>query len=421
MPTHAELHKETEALSKASGLPAGDGDLEEIEAETEEAPDKEAIMKRLKAQGAVRVFPGSDPESSSAAPAPIQAEEEESSEGEEEEAPKVEAPTTPAAEAGASAPEASGAGTTDPAFHERVKKMTDAANNPKWYDLPQHIENARHGEWDLSQSRERSGARERDVNMEEDVRTNKIGHERAPGMFDVKQKAKNAIDGAVSNPGQTAAGMIPLLGKGIKQKMAEKYDVKERDLLKGISATTTSDSIRESTASQSSAVAAKISNDRFKAGVGTVTGIVGDVVPLSGAGKAASAVGAVAGMIGDRVNKKEIDQVNSSRDRSRARREMGGAEFGAYENIDEFMGMEKQRHALVAAGKGDKAAGAGAPAIESAEQVKRLTAHARGETLHHEHYKRRAKEVEKERAAAAKPKEEGAGMLSRMKNFFKRG
>lgn len=196
MPKHAVLRKETEASSKSSVPSLADSELAQTE-QTEQAPDKEAIMKRLKAQGAVQVFPSMPSKLSTPS---AQAEETESPEVESEEAPVSETASAaiagPAASASASpsaSPSAGAgipAGETDPAFHARVQKMTDAANNPKWYDLPQHIENARHGEWDLSQSRERSGARKRDVDMEEDVRTNKIGNERAPGMFDVKQKEK---------------------------------------------------------------------------------------------------------------------------------------------------------------------------------------------------------------------------------------
>ncbi|MFC5469792.1 hypothetical protein ACFPPD_13745 [Cohnella suwonensis] len=416
MPKHAELRKELEESRKSKGQPEAAGEVSDT-AQSGQASDKKSIMKRLKAQGAVNVFPflggGSEEEESP---------ESESAEQTVEE-PKTTteaANTSPSPESESSETESAetGSGQVDSSFHDRVKKMTDAANDPKWYDLPQHIENARYGKWDLSQQRERSGGRARDASMEEDVRTNKIENQMNPGLFDVEQRAKNAINDVTSNPGQTAAGMIPVIGKGIKQKMAEKYDVKERDLLKGISATTTSDSIRESTASQAGAVGAKISNDRFKAGVGMVTGVVGDLVP--GAGKIGSAVGAAAGMVADQVNKKEIGQVRSSRARAQARKDMGKAEFGEYENVDDFMNMEKQRKELVAAGKGGPAASAAAPVVDSAEQVQRLTAHARGETAHHKFYKQRAKEVEKERAAAAKPKEEGAGMLSRIKNFFGR-
>ncbi|MFC5401659.1 hypothetical protein [Cohnella soli] len=421
MPKHAELRKELEESRKSKGQPEAAGEVSDT-AQSEQASDKKSIMKRLKAQGAVSVFPflggGGEEEEAPETEATELATEEPKATTEAANTAPVPESETPESESGEVESTETGTGQVDQSFHDRVKKMTDAANDPKWYDLPQHIENARYGKWDLSQQRERSGGRARDVSMEEDVRTNKIENEMNPGLFDVGQKAKNAINDVTSNPAQTAAGMVPVIGKGIKQKMAEKNDVKERDLLKGIAATTTSDSIRESTASQASAVGTKINNDRFKAGVGMVTGVVGDLVP--GAGKIGSAVGAVAGLAADQVNKKEIAQVRSSRARAQARKDMGKAEFGEYENVDDFMNMEKQRKALVAAGKGGSAASASAPAVDSAEQVQRLTAHARGETAHHKFYKQRAKEVEKERAAAAKPKEEGTGVLSRIKNFFGR-
>jgi hypothetical protein len=301
-------------------------------------------------------------------------------------------------------------------FHERVQRETDAVNNPSWYNLPQHIRNARYGKWDLSQSRERSGNRRQDENLEEDVRTNQIEKRMLPGKFDVTQKAKNAVNDMVQNPGRTAVGMIPIVGKGIQQKMAEKFDVKERDLLKGISTTTTNEAIKASSASQAGALATKITADRIKAGIGTVTGIAGNIVP--GAGQVASALGGAAGMIGDLATSSQQTQIKKARAREEARKAMGKKEFAGYENIDEFIGMERQRHALVAAGKGQ--GDAGAPTVDSEDQVKRLTAHARGETEHHKYYKQRAKEVEKERAAAANPREEGAGLLSRVKRFFGR-
>ncbi|QJD81957.1 hypothetical protein [Cohnella herbarum] len=413
MPNAVKVRKEDEGATR-SGSRSGESIEQEEQSEEQagERPDKAAIMKRLKAQGAVRVFPGMDAESATEAPveAPKAPEATAASASAETRS------TAPSSEVAATESESEQSGGIDKGFHERVQRETDAANNPKWYDLPQHVSNARHGKWDLSQSRERSGNRRQDENLEEDVRTNQIEKRMMPGMFDVSQKAKNAVNDVVQNPGQTAAGMIPLVGKGIKQKMAEKFDVKERDLLKGIAATSTNEAIQTRAASQAKAVGTKITAGRVKAGIGTVTGIAGDLIP--GAGQVAGAVGSAAGMIGDLATSSEQTQVKKTRAREEARKVMGKKEFAGYENIDEFIGLEKQRHALVAAGKGK--AGAGAPTVDSEEQVQRLTAHARGETAHHEHYKRRAKEVEQERAAAAKPKEEGTGMLSRVKRFFGR-
>jgi len=430
MPKTVEARKGEESSARSRSSSRVDEDLQEQAEEESQESDKSAILERLKAQGAVQVFPGMGAGGRAKTPSPEEAPE---AEEEAEEAP-VQAPV-PAVEAPSEAPvapeveapkaggesESSGseseeAGGIDPAFHERVQKMTDAANNPKWYDLPQRIRNERHGKWDLSQSRDRSGNRARDENLEEDVRTNKIENRLIPGTFDVRQKAKNAINDVVQNPGQTAVGMIPLVGAGLKQKMAEKYDVKERDLLKGIAATTGNEAIKTSASAQAQAVGTKITTDRVKAGISTVTGIAGNIVP--GAGVAASAVGTAAGVVGDIATGDSRKQVNKTRARQEARRDMGKKEFSAYENIDEFIGLENQRHALVAAGKGK--AGASSPSVDSDEQVKRLTAHARGETEHHKYYKQRAKEVEKERAEAAKPKSEEGGMMSRMKRFFGR-
>lgn len=432
MPKTVEARKGEESSARSRSSSRVDEDLQEQAEEESQESDKSAILERLKAQGAVQVFQGmgAGGRAREQTPSP---EEAPGAEEEVEEAPvqapvpaveaPSEAPVAPEAEAPksggeseSSGSESEEAGGIDPAFHERVQKMTDAANNPKWYDIPQHIRNKRHGKWDLSQSRDRSGNRARDENLEEDVRTNKIENRLMPGKFDVKQKAKNAVNDIVDNPGQTAVGMIPLLGKGLKQKMAEKYDVKERDLLKGIAATTGNEAIKTSTSVQAQAVGTKITADRVKAGIGTVTGIVGDLVP--GAGVATGAVSAAAGVASDLATSGSRKQVNQARARQEARRDMGKKEFSAYENIDEFIGLEKQRHALVAAGKGK--ADAGAPVVDSDEQVKRLTAHARGETAHHKYYKQRAKEVEKERAEAAKPKSEEGGMMSRMKRFFGR-
>ncbi|MFC5702802.1 hypothetical protein ACFPVX_15985 [Cohnella faecalis] len=405
MPQAVKVRKADEESTRSRSHSREESEQEEQSEEAEQSPDKAATMERLKAEGAVRVFPGMDagpkPEAPEATEAPT--------------APQ--AATAPSAEVEASEGESEGVGTgISQDFHDRVKRETDAANNPKWYNLPQHISNARHGEWDLSKSRERSGNRKQDVNLEEDVRTNQIEKRILPGKFDIKQKAKNAVNDVIQNPGQTAAGMIPLVGKGIQQKMAEKYDVKERDLMRGIAATSTDESIQSSAASQAKALGTKITTGRVKAGIGTVTGIAGNIIP--GAGQVAGAVGTAAGMIGDIATSGAQTQVKKARAREEARRAMGKKEFAGYENIDEFIGLEQQRHALVDAGKGK--AGAAAPAIDGQDQVKRLTAHARGETEHHKHYKRRAKEVEQERAAAAKPKEEGTGLMSRMKKFFGR-
>lgn len=271
MPNAVKVRKEEEGATRGRSPSREDVEQEEQSEEAEQSPDKAAIIQKLKAQGAVRVFPGMD--AGSEAEAPVEAPK-------EPEAPAsapIASETSMETESAGSESEESGGISKE--FHERVQKETDAANNPKWYDLPQHIENARYGKWDLSQSRERSGNRRQDANLEEDVRTNKIENRMMPGKFDVAQKAKNAINDAVQNPGQTAAGMIPIVGKGIQQKMAEKFDVKERDLLKGISATTTNEAIKTSTASQAQAVGTKITAGRIKAGIRTVTGLAGNIVP----------------------------------------------------------------------------------------------------------------------------------------------
>lgn len=434
MPKTTEARKGEESSTRRRSLSRSDEDLQEQSETESQESDKSAILERLKAQGAVRVFPGmGGPGASKGAEQPS-AEEAPEMEEEAEEAPmqssvpEVEAPSEAPSGPVAEGPKAGGESESsggeseeagrgiDSAFHERVQKTTDAANNPKWYDLPQHIRNKRYGKWDLSQSRDRSGNRERDVNLEEDVRTNKIENRLMPGKFAVRQKAKNAINDMVQNPGQTAVGMIPLAGAALKQKMAEKYDVKERDLLRGIAATTGNEAIKESSASQAQAVGTKIKADRVKAGISTVAGIAGNIVP--GASVATSAVSTAAGVVGDIATGDSRNQVHKARARQEARRDMGKKEFSAYDNIDEFIGLEKQRHALVAAGQGK--AGAEAPSVDSDEQVKRLTAHARGETQHHKFYKQRAKEVEKERAEAAKPKTEEGGIMSRMKRLFGR-
>ncbi len=435
MPKTVEARKGEESSLRSRSSSRIDEDLQEHAEEESQESDKSAILERLKAQGAVRVFPGMGGNGAGAgdgdgAPGP---EEAHSPEEEIQEAPVQE--TVPAAEAPEEEPvvpeteapksggedespesESEGAGGTEETFHERVQRMTDAANNPKWYDLPQHIQNKRHGKWDLSRSRERSGNRDRDVNLEEDVRTNQIERRMMPGTFDVTQKAKNAVSEVVQNPGQTAVGMIPLLGKGLKQKMAEKYDVKERDLLRGIAATTGNEAIKSSAASQAKAVGTKITADRVKAGIGTVTGLVGDFVP--GGSLATGAVSAAAGFVGDLATSGDQNQVKRSRAREQARKAMGKEEFGGYKGIDEFIELEKQRHALVSAGKGN--AGAAAPAVDNDEQMRRLIAHTRGDTPHYKLYKQRAKQVEKERAEAAKPKTEAGGLMTKVKRFFSR-
>ncbi len=297
MPKTTEARKGEESSTRRRSLSRSDEDLQEQSETESQESDKSAILERLKAQGAVRVFPGmGGPGASKGAEQPS-AEEAPEMEEEAEEAPmqssvpEVEAPSEAPSGPVAEGPKAGGesessggeseeaGGGIDSAFHERVQKTTDAANNPKWYDLPQHIRNKRYGKWDLSQSRDRSGNRERDVNLEEDVRTNKIENRLMPGKFAVRQKAKNAINDMVQNPGQTAVGMIPLAGAALKQKMAEKYDVKERDLLRGIAATTGNEAIKESSASQAQAVGTKIKADRVKAGISTVAGIAGNIVP----------------------------------------------------------------------------------------------------------------------------------------------
>ncbi|MBB6734090.1 hypothetical protein [Cohnella zeiphila] len=405
MPKTMETRKGEESSARSGSTSRIAEDSQEQAEEESQETDKSAILKRLKAQGAVRVFPGMEAETPSRTEAPLAQE------------PVAEAPRSGGeAESSESESQESGGGGIDQAFHERVQKQTDAANNPAWYDLPQHIENARYGKWDLSQSRDRSGNRRQDANLEEDVRTNQIEKRLMPGTFDLTQKAKNAVNDVVQNPGQTAIGMIPLVGKGLKQKAAEKYDVKERDLLRGIAATSSNEAIKTSASSQARALGTKITSERVKAGIGTVTGLVGDLVP--GAGLVTGAVSTAAGLAGDLATSGERNQVKKARAREEARRAMGKKEFSAYENIDEFIDLEKQRHALVAAGKGN--GGATAPAVDSGEQVKRLTAHARGETAHHKYYKQRAKEVEKERAEAARPKTEEGGLMSRMKRFFGR-
>jgi hypothetical protein len=423
MPSHAQQQKQLQGSNKQNPTRAEE-ESETAGQESEEAPDKSAVMKRLLAQGAVSVLPFSR-SSSSTAPATASAPEvaspaQESQTVRERSDAPLTAPSTP------SAGESESSGSeSDEAFHSRVEKQTEKANNPSWYNLPQHIENARHGKWDLSQSRSRRSALtpEEASKHREDILTSQNQQRLAPSTFDVKQKAKNAVNDMVSNPGQTAAGMIPLVGTAIKAKMKEKRDVKERDVLRGISATTTEDSVKQSSSAQAAAVSTQINNNRFKAAVGTVTGAASNFIPGSGA--VATGVTTVAGAIGDQVNKKELASVTSSRAREEARKKMGRSEFAEYENVDQFINMEDQRHALVSAGKAGAGAGAGAagpaaPSLNSQYEVRRMVAHSGGDTPFHAEYKRRAKEVQQERAAAAAPPGQSGGFMSKVKNFFSR-
>ncbi|MFC4598729.1 hypothetical protein [Cohnella hongkongensis] len=447
MPKTFEARKGEDSSARSRSLTPVDEDLQEQAGEESQAPDKAALIARLKAQGAVRVFPGmgagggagTEAPTSEEAPRAEKASEEaptseetpraeEASEEAPEQAAAVSAAEAPAAasEDEQSAPEAQpakeaidsqsqGTGEIDPAFHERVQRMTDAANHPKWNDFSQRIENARYGKWDLTQSRERSGNRKRDVHLEEDVRTHQVLRQMQPGTFDVRQKAKNAVKDVVQNPGRTAVGMIPLVGGLLKQKMAEKYDVKERDLLRGISSTTTNEALKTSAASQAHAVGATIKAGRVKAGIGMVTGLVGDLVP--GGSIVKSAVGAATDFVGDQVVSGERSQMVEARAREQARKMMKKKEFAAG-GIDKFLELEDKRRALQAAGRGK--AGGSAPVVDSEDELRELLAHTRGETEHYKYYKKRAKEVLKERAEAAKPKTEEGGLMSRVKRFFGR-
>ncbi|MCD9022376.1 hypothetical protein [Cohnella silvisoli] len=428
MPLTAPQQRRMQDSNKKN--PSAEEETETAGQESEETPDKSAVMKRLLAQGAVSVFPFSRPSASdspAAAPTPEVAPPTEQSVVRERSDAPLTVPSTPtasmeSAESESAESESSGSESQE-AFHRRVEQQTEKANNPSWYNLPQHIENARHGKWDLSQSRSRRSALtpEEASKHREDILTSQNEKRLAPSTFDVGQKAKNAINDVVSNPGQTAAGMIPLVGTAIKAKMKEKYDVKERDVLKGISATTTDDSVKQSSSAQAAAVSTQINNNRFKAAVGTVTGAASNFVP--GGGAVSTAATTVAGAIGDQVNKKELASVTSSRAREQARKKMGRSEFAEYENVDQFMNMEDQRHALVAAGKaGPGAGGAGpaAPSLNSQDEVRRMVAHTRGDTPFHAEYKKRAKEVQQERAAAAAPPGQSAGFMSKVKNFFSR-
>lgn len=442
MPDHVALQKRSSVSSK-SGV---SDEIEQQESEqSEQQTDHEALMKRLKAQGAVRVFPFAGPGSKSqpSGSGAKGAEEEQDEREAQEESPGAEQaerepealpPVAEEVEAGEAegqddvdfgpdwdlpqGRERSGGRFRDTNMQEdlRVQQSVDAANNPKWYDLPQRIENERHGPWDLSKSRDRSGGRKQDTNLEEDVRTNKVLNQMNPGLLDVGQRAKNAFNDAADNPAATAAGMVPVAGAALKQAIKERPDVRERDMLRGVAATQSSDDVRESAGSQAQALSTKINNDRFKVGVGTVTGAVGKAVP--GSGLIGSAVGAAAGVAADKVNGGALKQVQETRAREKARKDMGKAEFAGYDGVEEAMVLEKIRKQLEAAGEGDE--DSGAPSEVSEDMLKRLKAHTRGEVPNAKLFQERAKQHEKEREAERqrgmepKPKEE-SGFFSKLK------
>jgi hypothetical protein len=397
MPGKAEAVKRPGAPMKSSSSVALE-ELESQEVETEEQPDKAAIIERLKAQGAQKVLPGSSGSGTApTAPTPPSAVESEAVEAESEQ------------------------DLAHKAFLDSTQKKVDAANNPAWYNLPQKIENARYNEWDLSQSRGRSGGRERDINMEEDVRTNKNVNQMAPGLFDVRQKAKNAYADVTNNPMQTAAGMVPVFGSAIKQGLAERDDVNERDLLKGVATTESDAAVIESASSQSEALGTKITSGRVKAGISTLTGGVGKLVP--GVGTVVGAAGTAANLAVDQVSSGATKKVTDMRAREKARKDMGKSEFRGYEGVEDYIAMDKMKKQLKSAGEGDEDSGAASNVTP--EMLQRLKAHTRGELAHSKHYKNRAKEYQKEQEAERqkgmepKPKQEGAGLLSKLKGLFK--
>src|SRR5690554_1053212 len=127
MPGKAEAVKSPEKPMSRQALSSPE-EIESEESEIEEQPDKAAIIERLKAQGAQRVLPGSDPTpSASSVPAAS------ASSAVESEGPEAESEQD----------------STHQAFLDKTQKQVDASNKPAWYDLPQKIDNARHGEWDL--------------------------------------------------------------------------------------------------------------------------------------------------------------------------------------------------------------------------------------------------------------------------------
>lgn len=399
-------------------------ETEAIEAESEESEqgsDKAAIMQRLKAQGAVKVFPTAGGESSSSGTGPspqgpvAQAPEKESAEESETEEAESEDAIREKRQAAHE--------TEQQAFLERTNKQIEKANNPSWYNLPQHVHNARHGKWDLNQKRTRSGGREQDLNLEEDVRTHIHTGKMDPGMFDVRQKAKNAWEEVSNNKVATAAGMVPIVGGVAKQVMMERDDVHERDLLRGVAATShTDESVKGKATEQADALRTKITGGRVKAGIGVVTGVVGKAVP--GAGNISSAAGTVAKLAVDQATKGANKKVISARAREKARQDMGKEEFGEYEGVEDYIALEKMRKQLEKAGDGNE--DSGAASMIAPDMLNRLKAHTRGQIPNAKLFKNRAKEFEKEREAERqkgmepKPGQEGDGMLSKIKGFFRR-
>jgi len=270
-------------------------------------------------------------------------------------------------------------------------------------------------------TRERAGARDRDVNMEQDIEdhlTQEHLRKMNPRLRDVRQRFRNMKDDYSQHWGRKAAGKVPVAGPFIEHAINRAEDIDTRDAMLGMAQVQTDEQLAGQTRGQAQAIDKTIDAGWIKAGISSVTGVAGNFVPVPGAGAAANFGG---GMLVDKAYSDSRSTVQEMTARMRARKDMRKDEFREYEDEQEFILLEKLAEQFRKGGQGDE--DSGMMSTLTPELQRRLMAHMKGMIPNRNEMEYRAKLLNRERErqfkAGLEPKPE-TGILAKFKRFFSR-
>lgn len=415
----------------------------------EEQPiaEREAIVRRLRLQGAVQVLPSrfppsGDREEESAQEAEAEAESEAAGAGPARQGAGVPAP------GGSDAPDRPYDGVEEYVALERLRKQLKAAAKGKEdsgapADLPEALkkrlelhesgalpmakwykkrakEYEQEQEWNVP-PRERSGGRRRDVNMEQDIEehlTREHLRKMNPGLLAVRQHWRNFRDDFKQHKLRSVVGLAPVVGPGIAQYDAASEAGRTRDVMLGMSQVQQDEQLAEQTRHQATAIDKTIDAGWWKAGIGTITSTAGLFSPVPGATGAAN-MGA--GKLVDKAYSESGKTVQEMTARMRARKDMRKDEYRDYEDEQEFILLEKLAGQFRKGGKGDE--DSGMMSELSPELQRRLMAHINGMIGNRKEMAKKAKSMMKDRnqqfKAGLEPGPE-TGILAKFKGLFSR-
>jgi|GEM_PF-2210879 len=318
----------------------------------------------------------------------------------------------------------------EPYMPESVRKRLEAHMNgtipfAKWYRkrakeyLKEEKERAKIEEKWSHPTRERAGRRERDLNMEEDVRTNIHMHRMNPGLFDVKQRWRNFKEN--KHKARAVISLTPVIGAGVAHYSTAKENRQARDVLLGMSQVQTDERLAEQNKRQAQALDKVNTAGWIKAGISGTVGVASYFLsPVPGVGVV---VNKGAGALVDKAYSQSNETVREMRARMRARQDMSQSEFEPYQDEMEFILLEKLAEQFRKGGQGDE--DSGMMSELGPDLQRRLMAHIMGMIPDREEMEKRAKALLEEREnqfkAGLEPRPaENTGLLAKFKGWFSR-